>query len=263
MPTKKKTTAKPKKTEQKIISKRKTYISIIVIAVALLLLGGAWWVFGGGKTMGIQKDMESYLEEKYGEGFVVGVPKLEGSGLGSKPDSHRAEAYPTSREDRTFEVGKRYRDGSFFDNYTSVVWKEEEMSHVNEFLKSIYPSTLPKVNLSIGTNTGQEPGPVSGAVPAIDTAIRKYNDKFYYQLGLKIHLNSLDDRAKSGIRDQFIKTYEFVKKRGVENATFGIITTVENENVSYSCSTNDISETVSLENMLDNCMKYPYKKGVN
>lgn len=212
--------------------------------------------------MSIQKGMESYLKDKYDKDFVVKRPRLQGTGI-AITGSWRAEAHPKDDKSLVFEVGRVQDEERFFDNYTKVVWKKEELPRVYEFLKSIYPSNLSKVDLSVGINTAQEPGPIDGTVPAIDVAIRKYSNKFYYRLGLEIHMDSFDGQAKSDIRSQFIKIYDFVEKKGVENMTLGIGVTVEDENATYVCSTNDFSETVSLEKMLDNCTEYPYRKGTN
>lgn len=215
--------------------------------------------------MGIQKGMESYLEKKYGEDFVVGVPRLEGgSGLGSEPDSHRAEAHPKSKDDLTFEVGKRYWNGSFFDNYTSRVWEHEERPRVEAFLKSLKPTlSYSNLQLTTGLSSAEAKDLIRGSVPSIDTAIKAYGNHFYYYLSARLQVQSLDERTKEDIRNQFIKVNEFIKSKGIKNSSFGIGIGVVDENATYSCSTNDISRLGSLEKMLDHCLSAPAKRGVN
>ena len=237
---------------------------IFIGLAALVVLGGLlWWLPKKGEVMDIQKSMETYLEDKYDKDFVVKEPKLTGAGL-AVTGSWRAEAHPADDKTLVFEVGRVEEEERFFDNYTSYVWNREELPKVESFLSTIYKETKPKrVNLHVGINTGQEPGPISGTPPSIDTAIRDYNDRFYYQLGISLNVKSLNAEVKSDIHKQFTEILDFIKERGVKNPSFGIGVGVEDEGVTYSCSTSDISEAVPLEKMLDKCLSYPSKKGVN
>ncbi len=221
-----------------------------------------WWLPKKGEVMDIQKNMETYLEDKYNKDFVVGEPKLTGAGIGIT-GSWRAGAYPKDDKNLAFEVGKVEEEQRFFDDYTSYVWHREELPKVEGFLSTIYEEErLKRVSLHVGINTGQEPGPISGTIPSIDTAIRDYNDRFYYQLGVSLNVKSLSTEVKSDIRNQFTEILGFINARGVKDPSFGIGVGVEDEGMTYSCSTSDISDNVSLEKMLDNCLSHPSKKGV-
>lgn len=144
----------------------------MVIVIILTMVALNWLLFGGLESLGVQKGMESYLKEKYNKDFVVELPHLEGTGI-AIAGSWRAKSHPVDNNSLVFEVGRVQGEERFFDGYTNAIWIKEEYPKLEAFLKSFITSLSSlKFDLATGINTSQEPNPIRGSVPNIDSASR-------------------------------------------------------------------------------------------
>ncbi len=274
MPTKT-TSNKPKnkrsnlqKARPKAPTPKKTGTSkyIFIGLAALVVLGGLmWWLPKKGEVMDIQKNMETYLEDKYNKDFVVEKPELTGAGL-AVTGSWRADAHPADDKSLAFRVSRDQVDESrFFDTYTGAVWEREERPRVEAVLKELYGAEVPEFSLSTNISMQRnEPNPIRGDVPSIDAAIQQYGDQFYYSLRLRgLTIPTMTNEEKESIRTKFKTIYDYVVGRGMIKAPeLSISISAVDEDLGYVCSTSDVARLGSLDAMLDDCLSKPAKQGV-
>lgn len=268
MPTKKKAivrsaknkrvSAATKKKDGTTSQRSRVLIIIASLAGLLILTVGTWWLFEGGKTMSIQKSMETYLEDKYSKDFIVGKPKLTGSGLGVT-GSWRAEAHPADDKSLVFRVGRDQVDESrFFDTHTGVVWEHEERPRVETILKELYGTQVPVFSLSTNISMKRnEPNPIRGTVPDIDSTIQKYSDSFYYGLTVKFTAAPLSESDRLDYQEKFKRVAEYVENRGAKLSALRFAINLTGEDGGYMCDTGYYYPDTDLNNTAATCF---YKK---
>ncbi len=116
------------------VSKKKLGIIIVGIIVFLFGLGVI------GKMTGVlmtseQEKMQTYLEEKYGEKFVVGKATYKNGGFGIE-GVWGAEAYPVQSKDIKFHVGS-YQE-KYSDYYVAALWTKQAEKEMQPVIDRIY-----------------------------------------------------------------------------------------------------------------------------
>lgn len=235
---------------------------IVIASVVVLVVGGfVWWTFGGGSTLGVQNSLESYLKDKYDKDFVVGRPRLQGTGLGVT-GQWEANAHPKDDSTLQFMVGKDQVSDRYFDQYDDNVWKREETQKIEAYLKQLF-GEVPKYELVTNLDNNGGPDAIKGSVPSVDTAIEQYSDTFLYSLSVKFTAKTLkDEQIKADIRSKFIRLEDYIKGRGVKKLYLSFLISATDDNAGYLCSTENISRLGSLDGVLNNCLNIASKKGV-
>lgn len=170
---------------------------LLVVAIPLLVVGLlAWWLFGGGWTLRYKPRIESYLQDKYGQEFIVKDIRSEGSSLGS-PGFKIGTATPINDKALAFDAGTDPGSGNFFDNYSRAIWVREETPRVEAFLADLYkPGEAPEVSLVINIPTPNAPDPIRGDVPMLEDAIKQYGNKMRYSLTIDNPPTIFDDQER-------------------------------------------------------------------
>lgn len=253
-----------KSTSKKSKVKRGTgsmLLILLAVAIPILIVGFiGWWLFGGGRTMGIQREMQTYLQEKYAKDFVVERPKITGSGIGVK-GIYVAEAFPKDNKTLRFDVG-RYQDISrFYDKYSGTVWANEEYPHVEQIMNNFTRGKISGLELKTHIITDAEPDPIVGRVPNIDEAIDKYRDRFFYSLSFLYDVDTLDEPTIEEIRAQFVKLADYINSKGAGLSYLSIPISVADQDAGYLCRV-DGKQLDAVNSILDKCLDTPSKKGV-
>lgn len=132
----------PSKTAQtsthspKTISRRKLAIIIVGIMVFLFSIKVISDTTGVSMTPE-QKKMQTYLEEKYGEEFVVERPEYKNGGFGVE-GIWVAHAYPKSDNQLKFMIDSNSYGTS--DQYVAAIWSREETGKLREYTHTIATS---------------------------------------------------------------------------------------------------------------------------
>lgn len=111
------------RTSFKFIILRGILYAVVIPVVIVLAIAGVFYVKNQIEASVAQSEMKSYLEDKYGQEFVVERPKREGSGLGVE-GTLAARAYPTDDSDLRFLV--QSSSAGTEDYYLSSVWSRSE-----------------------------------------------------------------------------------------------------------------------------------------
>jgi hypothetical protein len=114
------------------MTKRKIWIGVVVVIVGLVVaLGVILW----NKNFGTQARMERYLEEKYGQKFVVENVRVQGVGVGIA-GSVQGDAYPEGDPSLKFLLRKsRSSDLYDYDSFLSELWSRQQSSKIDYFIK--------------------------------------------------------------------------------------------------------------------------------
>jgi hypothetical protein len=133
-------------------------------------------------------------------------------------------------------------------------------------LKTLYPTNTPEFELitdiSATTNDSLKVrDSVRGDIPSIDDMIKRHGDMFYYSLTVRISVSTLNGNEEDRIRENFIKTSDFVRGRGVKDANLRFTISVTDEDAGYLCKY-DFSDSDSIEGTLNYCLSKPSKEGV-
>lgn len=155
-------------------NKKKWFIPILIIL--LIMIGVATGRQMGGQSMSEQRQMQQYLEDKYGEEFVVKEPIRKAGGLGIE-GFLESEAYPVKDNSLIFPI----RMASTFknDEYAGVLWQREESKRIEPESRRIFGEDV-SLGIEIKT-TGTSRGDINivGNVSDFNTATNKYGKKYF------------------------------------------------------------------------------------
>lgn len=206
----------------------------------------------GGSTIGQRGRFEAYLNEKYGQDFVVEGVQSKNGGL-AVPGQLISTAYPANDRSLVFKVGKSQATGAYFDGYSGAVWAREEQPRVESFLKTVYGTQSPGFDLTIHIPTAEAPDPIRGEVPSIDDALRTYSDDFYYSLTIRtaasheLSQDEIDTHA-----DKMKQVIEFVLKKNVSYPAVRYAINIEDQDAGYLCnlSQDQLTDTSKISNCI-------------
>jgi len=247
---KKGNTASPKK--------HKWYKGVIVIVAGLALIGVVLFYIIGGSTAGEKTGMERYLQDKYSQEFKVTDVKSNAVGIGI-PGQVVGKAYPVNDSGLVFEVGKSRATGVYFDGYSGAVWAQEERPRVESFLKTVYGTEVPDFDLSAHIPTAEEPDPIRGKVPDINSALAQYGDNFSYSIGIKTVAHS--ELSQSELEDNITKlekVVDFVLAKKVSSPAVRYAINIEDQNAGYLC--NLFQNQLADKSMVNSCLKKVNRK---
>ena len=115
------------------------------------------------EAISAQKRIETYLENKYGQDFIVEKPVRTGYGFAVE-GSLKATAYPVSNPDVRFDAVET--TGYTRDKYISVLWDRDAQGYTAPFVYQVYGEGT-KFYAEVSTPTGDEPFKVTSLKEAL------------------------------------------------------------------------------------------------
>lgn len=132
-----------------------------------------------------RKKMEGYLEEKYGQEFVVNNVRVTGGGLGVK-GSIRGDAYPMKDPSLKFEIRKPqdYKDPNFYDfeTFLEVLWSRQAQKEIDNFIKNSI-SDIKEYTVNI-TPSSKLQDSIQGYTPSFPKIKLDFPDEYSYNLSV-------------------------------------------------------------------------------
>lgn len=197
--------------------KKQRLLSLFIIL--LIAIGAVVWWQTGGQHMSEKKQMQEYLENKYGEEFVVKNYRVEGSGLGVEGDP-TADAYPKKDASLKFEVWDRghYKDDhhAYSDEYVGALWQREEYENLKPLMQKVF-NTLPSYNVKINT-TARLDNVVKSSI-----GLKEGLEKYGHKISITISINSTE-RITATSRDHIsARLYELIQQLSNINANITLI----------------------------------------
>ncbi|PID29979.1 hypothetical protein CR983_03355 [Candidatus Saccharibacteria bacterium] len=214
MPTPARTTksaasAKPARTREKMSPST-------IIGLLLLACGLVWLAINGGALIERYR-MTWYLEEKYGEEFVVTNIKKEGSGLGVRGEIN-AKASPKNNRSLTFKIANM--SNGYHDRYPEALWSSQAHGEVKRYIQA---NLGEHVDFTARVATRIMPGKTvpeslpNGKIPSLEQALDKYRGIVTYSLSVrdKSSIVTSCDSPTHGQLDRAYKIIQFLKSKGV------------------------------------------------
>lgn len=169
---------KPKLTIPKVLLRGILYTIVIPVVVIMVIVGGLY-LKSSFELNSAQADMKGYLQNKYGQEFVVERPERKGAGLGVEGHLD-AIAYPKNDETVRFIVMSS--STGIRDGYAGAVWTKSEKERMEPVVREIFGDRV-RVSIDIKTfGTFRGDVPVLGLVPSFKEGAEKYGASILYTL---------------------------------------------------------------------------------
>lgn len=185
------------------------FVALAVIVGAFFVIGGIIWLQGYNDELKGQKTIESYLEQKYDQDFIVEKPIHKGYGFAIE-GVLEAIAYPKSDPELKFIATTNSRGSS--DEYPGAFWRKQAHDYLNTYVTKAFDYT-PEYTVRVVTYVAKG-NEIKGHLPSFTEALAKYKS----QIGLTIEVTSREtistaDRALVARRTHEIA--EGIKNIGV------------------------------------------------
>lgn len=177
---------KPKLTIPKVLLRGILYTIVIPVVVIMVIVGGLY-LKSSFELNSAQADMKGYLQNKYGQEFVVENYRIEGAGIGVEGDPE-ADAYPVDNENLSFKVVDtgEYKAGkhSYYDTYPDKLWSTKIEGRLNSMVNDTFGDgvSVSQIELNSDISVGRD---INGDIPAYEEAFSKYGKKIYLTIRLK------------------------------------------------------------------------------
>ena len=227
----------------KVVNKRRRNL----ILWALLSLAGVvvvgWMVIHFllyGASDGIS-GMKKYLENKYGQEFVVENYRIEGAGIGVEGDPV-ADAYPISKKDVRFSVWDSgdYRSGRHYytSNFLESLWSYEGSSKVAAIVNSLNGVESYLLNIKPVSLRDSDVSRVEGRTVSLQEALSSYPSDVKYVLSVKSAHDNFETQPSNYALQQATKLAQKVQSIEVLNKEAYYIYRIKSANTDSDTSKN-------------------------
>lgn len=200
--------------QQGTISRKRTYI----ICAAMIIVGlvGVVLFFTGGGRVGQATRFTEYLNEKYGQAFVVENVRVSGAGLGVK-GSWRADAYPKSDPSLKFEIRRSQTTNEiYYETFLQTLWTRQGSGDVEAFLSKELPSNEGYfLEIKPGSPGNVLYDSIQGDTPTLSEILEKNKDKIVYTLSVRSAVATNSEEPSAIQLENALKVVKFVKEKGI------------------------------------------------
>lgn len=187
-----------------------------IISVVLVVVCVVTFLLAGGPKISEKGRFENYLENKYGQTFVVENVREVGVTLGGK-GAWEADAYPKSDPSMEFRIDRSQTTGKIdVDTFLEVLWSKQGSSDVEEFLSKELPSNE-GFHLDI---TPGNPGnilydSIHGQTPSFETILAQRASALSYSLSVYDVAKLSSNEPSDTQLENAWKVVSFVKDKGI------------------------------------------------
>ncbi len=192
-------------------------LGALIIAVMILAVGFIITLYtSGGITLGQQAQFEKYLNEKYGQEFVVENVRETGVSLGGK-GSWEADAYPKSDSSLRFRIERSQTTNKIsVDTFLQELWTKQGNDKVAAFISSEFPDNE---GYFLTITPGSNPGialydSIQRTTPTLEDALGKYRDEIVYSLSVNDVTNVSSNEPSTVPLENAKRVVDFVKSQG-------------------------------------------------
>ena len=177
----------------------------------------------GGTMSREQKQMKTYLEEKYQEEFIVEKVETKGALLIGSDGYKEAIAYPKKDGSLRFIVRYGFHMNDIFtDEYPAAAWEEQESQRTRVVLKDIF-HVIPEYSISINASEPLENPVIKGPLPPFEQAVDDYKTYITYRLSVRAGGTISDTALLSDRISQLAKYLDEDKGQINVNLTYDVI----------------------------------------
>ena len=199
-------------------SRKRIVIMGVILAGAALVAASATLFFSGGLGIGQGTRFTKYLNEKYGQEFVVENVRETGVGLGGK-GAWVADAYPKSDLSLKFEIRRSQSTGEItMDKFLETLWTKQGSSDVEDFLaKELPESESYYLTISPGSPGSALYDFVQGSTLSLNEALKNHKDKLTYSLSVRsaISMDSVISEPSEAQLNNALKVVAFVRSKNI------------------------------------------------
>lgn len=189
----------------------------LIIGLIVAVIGVAAFFILGGNMIGERIKMEKYLNDKYGQEFVVEDVHVRGAGLGVK-GAWTAEAYPKSDPSTKFQIDRSQTTGEIsVDTLLRVLWTKQGTDEVKTFLASELPNNEGYfLEIKPGSPGNILYDSIQGYTPTLSEILKKNKDKVIYTLSVRSAVTTNSEEEPSSVQlENALKIVKFVKEKGI------------------------------------------------
>lgn len=200
------------------LPKRTLAVGVVIIGALLVLVSAALFFIGGGAGVGQSKHFTKYLNDKYGQEFVVENIRTTGAGIGSR-GSWRGDAYPKSNPSLRFEIRMpQGTDKVDYETFLQVLWSRQGEGEVKKFLEKELPD-------SEGYLLTIQPGKklydsIQGQTPNLDSVLASNSGLVAYSLSVRNRTNLSPNEPSDTELENALKVVNFVKSKKTLPASY-------------------------------------------
>jgi hypothetical protein len=204
------------KSAKKVSEKRKRFLllpstialTISLFAALIATLVGLWQLTDGGGPWGNQLQMTWYLQNKYGQDFVVKNVHLQGSGLGVRGD-WTADVYPKNNPSIKSQLSRVQGTSQYeHDTFLDVLWTHQAQKEVDQFIKQL--GYVKDYTLTISASSDFI-NSVHGSTPSFDE-VRRTPSTFGYDLSVQSTLPASEREPSNAQLTQALRLVQYVKQ---------------------------------------------------
>lgn len=190
---------------------------VLIIGVGLAVIGVALFFSMGDSMASERMRMEEYLNDKYGQEFVVKNVRVTGAGLGVK-GAWRGDAYPKSDPSLGFEIRRdQTTDKVDYETFLQTLWTKQGTSEVEDFLSREFPD---REYYSLRISPGNSPGNplydlIQGETPSLDDALKNHKDVMVYELVINDVVQVTPEEPSEALLEKVVKVVDFVRSKEV------------------------------------------------
>lgn len=148
--------------------------------VAMVIIIGGLYLKSNIEANNTQASMKEYLQNRYGQEFVVEKPKKNGGGLGVEGHLD-AVAYP--KNDKTIRFMVMSSSSGISDGYAGALWTNEERKRLQPVVSEVFSDRVQwEVDIQSSMSVQTRNINISGKVPLFNDAADKYGKQIPYNI---------------------------------------------------------------------------------
>lgn len=194
----------------------------LIIGLGLAVIGVAVFFILGGNMAGERVKMEKYLNDKYGQEFVVENISETGVSLGGK-GAWKADAYPKVDPSLRFEIRRSQTTGEItLDKFLQTLWTKQASEDVEAFLAKQLPENDGYfLQVTAGSPVGSFYESIQGETPNLDDMLEKHKDILSYTLSVRAVSNLASAEPTSERLNEALKVINFAKGLNIDETSVG------------------------------------------
>ena len=181
---------------------RMLYMTAIPVVAMVIIVGGLY-LKSNIEANNTQSSMKEYLQNKYGQEFVVEKPKKNGGGLGVEGHLD-AVAYP--KNDKTIRFMVMSSSSGISDGYAGALWTNEERKRFQPVINEVFGDGVQwEIDIQSSMSVQTRNINISGKVPLFNDAVNKYGKQMPYNITVsELSNRSLSTKEKIAVVDKLL-----------------------------------------------------------
>lgn len=196
--------------------------SIVAIVLGIAAFCVIIFFLIGGPARIEKGKFESYLNDKYGQAFIVENVRETGVSLGGK-GNWTADAYPKADSSLDFEISRSQSTGHItMDKFLQALWTKQASKNVEAFLAEQLPENDGYfLQVTAGSPVDSFYKSIQGGTPDLDYMLEKHKDQLSYSLSVRAVSNLTTREPTAEQLNEALKVINFAKTLDIDDTRVG------------------------------------------